>query len=152
MHQFPASVFGAISGGVRKGQEGTLSSSKRATIVDDTELVFQGALQGVALAFVAEHEIAQYLADGSLVRVLQDWCQQFPDFSSTLPGRLQQTAALTVDLKTEAVCLRESTQSDRQLMTTGKSLIQSVSRCKARMGTDRRGRVPRSTLTERGLW
>jgi len=64
-------------------------------IVDDTELVFQGALQGVGLAFVAEHEVAPYLEKGRLVRVLQDWCQPFPGFFIFYPGRRQQTAALT---------------------------------------------------------
>jgi len=64
-------------------------------IVDDTELVFQGALQGVGLAFVAEHEVAPYLEKGKLVRVLQDWCQPFPGFFIFYPGRRQQTAALT---------------------------------------------------------
>jgi DNA-binding transcriptional LysR family regulator len=64
-------------------------------IVDDTELVFQGALQGVGLAFAAEHEVSQYLADGRLVRVLQDWCQPFPGFFIYYPSRRQQTAALT---------------------------------------------------------
>ena len=64
-------------------------------IVDDTELVFQAALQGVGLAFVAEHEVAPYLEKGKLVRVLQDWCQPFPGFFIFYPSRRQQTAALT---------------------------------------------------------
>ena len=64
-------------------------------IVDDTELVFQGALQGVGLAFVAEHEVAPYLEKGRLMRVLQDWCQPFPGFFIFYPSRRQQTAALT---------------------------------------------------------
>jgi len=50
---------------------------------------------GVGLAFAAEQEVAQYLADGRLVRVLQDWCQPFPGFFIYYPSRRQQTAALT---------------------------------------------------------
>ncbi|HWA95877.1 MAG TPA: LysR family transcriptional regulator [Terracidiphilus sp.] len=64
-------------------------------IVDDAELVLQGALQGIGLAFLAEHEVVQHVADGRLVRVLQDWCQPFPGFFIYYPGRRQQTAALT---------------------------------------------------------
>lgn len=64
-------------------------------IVDDAELVRQGALQGVGLAFLAEHEVAQDLSEGRLVRVLQDWCQPFPGFFIYYPSRRQQTAALT---------------------------------------------------------
>lgn len=64
-------------------------------IVDDAELVMQGALQGLGLAFVAEHEAASYLAEGKLLRVLQEWCQPFPGFFLYYPSRRQQTAALT---------------------------------------------------------
>lgn len=64
-------------------------------IVDDLALVIQGALQGVGLAFVAEHEITSYLEDGQLVRVLQDWCQPYPGFFIYYPSRRQQTAALS---------------------------------------------------------
>lgn len=64
-------------------------------IVDDAELVIQGALQGVGIAYVAEHEVAHYLSDSRLVRVLQDWCQPFPGYFIYYPGRRQHTAALT---------------------------------------------------------
>jgi DNA-binding transcriptional LysR family regulator len=64
-------------------------------IVDDLQLVIQGALEGLGLAFMAEHDVAPYLADGRLVRVLQDWCQPYPGFFIYYPSRRQQTAALT---------------------------------------------------------
>jgi DNA-binding transcriptional LysR family regulator len=64
-------------------------------IVDDLQLVIQGALEGLGLAFMAEHDVAPYLADGRLVRVLQDWCQPYPGFFIYYPNRRQQTAALT---------------------------------------------------------
>jgi DNA-binding transcriptional LysR family regulator len=64
-------------------------------IVDDLQLVIQGALEGLGLAFMAEHDVAPYLADGRLVRMLQDWCQPYPGFFIYYPSRRQQTAALT---------------------------------------------------------
>jgi DNA-binding transcriptional LysR family regulator len=64
-------------------------------IVDDLELVVRAALDGIGLVFVAEHEAAPYLAEGKLVRVLQDWCQPFPGFFIYYPSRRQQTAALS---------------------------------------------------------
>ena len=63
-------------------------------VVDDLALVIQGALQGVGLAFVAEHEVTSYLEQGQLVRVLQDWCEPYPGFFIYYPSRRQQTAAL----------------------------------------------------------
>jgi len=64
-------------------------------IVDDLELVVRAALEGIGLVFVAEHEVAPYLAGGKLVRVLQDWCQPFAGFFIYYPSRRQQTAALS---------------------------------------------------------
>lgn len=78
-----------------KGKKELSVAVNGSLIVDDSELVFQGALQGVGLAFVAEHEVAPFLAEGRLVRVLQDWCQPFPGFFIYYPSRRQQTAALT---------------------------------------------------------
>lgn len=64
-------------------------------IVDDLSLVLRAALDGMGLAFVNESEIASYLAEGKLVRVLQDWCQPYPGFFIYYPSRRQQTAALS---------------------------------------------------------
>ncbi len=63
-------------------------------IVDDLELVIRGAVDGVGLAYVAEQEVTKYLADGRLVRVLEDWCQPYPGFFIYYPSRRQKTAAL----------------------------------------------------------
>ena len=64
-------------------------------IVDDLELVVRAALDGVGLAYVAEQEIAAYLSNGTLVTVLQDWCQPFPGFFLYYASRRQQPAALS---------------------------------------------------------
>jgi DNA-binding transcriptional LysR family regulator len=64
-------------------------------IVDDLELVLRAALDGIGLVFVGEHEAAPYLAEGRLIRVLQDWCQPFPGFYIYYPSRRQHTAALS---------------------------------------------------------
>lgn len=53
-------------------------------IVDDLELVTKAALDGIGLAFISEQEVMPHLDDGTLVRVLQDWCQLIPASSSTI--------------------------------------------------------------------
>jgi DNA-binding transcriptional LysR family regulator len=63
-------------------------------IVDDLGLVLRAALDGVGLAFVAETDVPGYLVEGTLLRVLQDWCQPYPGFFLYYPSRRQQTAAL----------------------------------------------------------
>ena len=63
-------------------------------IVEDTDLVLRAALDGVGFAFLPEHDVAPYLAEGSLIQVLQDWCQPYPGFFLYYPSRRQQTAAM----------------------------------------------------------
>jgi DNA-binding transcriptional LysR family regulator len=64
-------------------------------IVDDLGLAIRAALDGIGLVFVDESEVAEYLQNGRLVRVLQDWCQPYPGFFMYYPSRRQQTAALS---------------------------------------------------------
>lgn len=64
-------------------------------IVDDLDLVIRAALDDVGLAYMSEENAAPYFADGTLVRVLEDWCQPFPGFFLYYPSRRQQPAALS---------------------------------------------------------
>jgi DNA-binding transcriptional LysR family regulator len=64
-------------------------------IVDDADLVMQGALQGLGLAFLTEYDAEPWLKEGLLLRVLQEWCPPYPGFFMYYPSRRQQTAALT---------------------------------------------------------
>jgi DNA-binding transcriptional LysR family regulator len=63
-------------------------------ILDDTDLVIQAAIDGAGLAWVTEERVAEPLASGALVRVLEDWCPPFPGFFLYYPSRKQQPAAL----------------------------------------------------------
>jgi DNA-binding transcriptional LysR family regulator len=63
-------------------------------IVDDLGLVLRAALDGIGLAFVAESDVPEHLAAGTLLRVLQDWCQPYPGFFLYYPSRRQQTGSL----------------------------------------------------------
>lgn len=64
-------------------------------IVDDVELLVRAALDGLGLAFISEELAAQHLSKGTLVRVLEDWCQPFPGFFLYYPSRRQQPPALS---------------------------------------------------------
>jgi DNA-binding transcriptional LysR family regulator len=69
-------------------------------IVDDVELLVRAALDGLGLAFMSEELAVQHLAKGTLVRVLEDWCQPFPGFFLYYPSRRQQPAALSALINT----------------------------------------------------
>ena len=63
-------------------------------VVDDSALMVQAALDGVGLAQVYESLVAEHVTNGSLVRVLEDWCPVLPHFFLYYPGRRQVPAPL----------------------------------------------------------
>jgi DNA-binding transcriptional LysR family regulator len=83
-----------------KGKQSVVVSVSGPLIVDDVDLVVRAALDGVGLAFLGDDRAAPYVADGTLVRVLEDWCPPFPGFFLYYPSRRQQPAALTALIET----------------------------------------------------
>lgn len=58
--------------------------------------VLQAALAGGGLALVLEDAVQTHLADGSLVRVLKDWCGAFPGYHLYYPSRRQPSSAFSL--------------------------------------------------------
>lgn len=58
--------------------------------------ILRAAVAGCGLAFLPEDMVAKELAEGSLVRVLEDWCQPFPGYHLYYPNRREQSSALGV--------------------------------------------------------
>jgi DNA-binding transcriptional LysR family regulator len=79
-----------------KGKKSLSVGVSGPLIVDDVAIVIRAAIDGVGLAFITEEQAAPLLADGSLVGVLEDWCQPFTGFFLYYPSRRQQPAALSV--------------------------------------------------------
>jgi len=69
-------------------------------IVDDVELLVRAALDGVGLGFVSEERVARELANGELVRVLDDWCPPFDGYYLYYPSRRHPPAALVALIET----------------------------------------------------
>jgi DNA-binding transcriptional LysR family regulator len=83
-----------------KGRKSLSVAVNGPLIVDDVEIVIRAAIDGIGLAFVGEDKIAEPLASGALIRVLEDWCQPFPGFFLYYPSRRQQPAALSALINT----------------------------------------------------
>jgi DNA-binding transcriptional LysR family regulator len=75
-------------------------------IFNNARMVVRAALDGLGLACVLEDLVAEQLADGSLVRVLADWCPPFSGYHLYYPSRRQPSAAFA--LLVEALRHRDS--------------------------------------------
>lgn len=62
-------------------------------------LIVKAAQAGLGMALVMEDIVAPMLADGSLVRVLEDWCPPFPGYHLYYPSRRQPSAAFALILE-----------------------------------------------------
>lgn len=70
-------------------------------IFDNGDLMVSAALDGLGLAHVMEDMAAPYIADGTLVRVLEDWCKPIPGYYLYYPRR--HRASLAFNLFVQAV-------------------------------------------------
>ena len=64
------------------------------------QLLTRAAIDRVGLTFLIEEQAAPYLANGQLVRVLEDWREPFAGYFLYYPSRRQQPAALTALIET----------------------------------------------------
>ncbi|MBZ9754141.1 LysR family transcriptional regulator [Mesorhizobium sp. ESP6-5] len=64
-------------------------------IIDDTHLVIEAALAGVGLGLAYEEQVAEYIAERRLVRVLEEWTPPIAGFFLYYPSRQLQPAALS---------------------------------------------------------
>lgn len=83
-----------------KGDDSLTVAVNGPLIVDDVDVMLRAAIDGVGLAFADEERVAEHLASGALVRVLEDWCQPFPGFFLYYPSRRQVPAALSALIDT----------------------------------------------------
>lgn len=63
-----------------------------ALITNDDEAMIRAALQGVGIVQHMDIAVRRHLDEGTLVRVLQDWCKPFPGFYLYAPTRDQMPA------------------------------------------------------------
>ncbi|NTG50773.1 LysR family transcriptional regulator [Agrobacterium rhizogenes] len=54
------------------------------------------ALDGLGVAYMPEDQVLPYVAEGRLIRVLEDWCPYFPGYHLYYPSRRHSSPALTL--------------------------------------------------------
>lgn len=63
---------------------------------NDAGLIMAAAVAGRGIALLVEDRAARSLADGSLVRVIDDWCEPFDGYYLYYPSRRQPSPAFTL--------------------------------------------------------
>ena len=65
-------------------------------VINDNEMLVNAALGGLGLVYTFETQVARHVADGRLIRVLEDWCPPFSGYHLYYPSRRQHTPAFAV--------------------------------------------------------
>ena len=68
-------------------------------VLDDMRLLVDAALHGAGLAMVMEDMVAPFIADGRLVRVLEDWSPPFSGYHLYYPNRRHPSPAFAALLE-----------------------------------------------------
>jgi DNA-binding transcriptional LysR family regulator len=65
-------------------------------IFNNMGLRLTSALQGLGLAYMPEDQALSYIAEGRLIRVLEDWCPPFPGYHLYYPSRRHSSPAFAL--------------------------------------------------------
>ena len=65
-------------------------------VFNSIDLRLNAALAGLGLAYLPEDQAQEHLADGTLIRVLEDWCAPFPGYHLYYPSRRQPAPAFAL--------------------------------------------------------
>lgn len=76
-------------------------------VVNDMEMMMGAALSGAGLVYAFEDIVAEDVAAGRLVRVLQEYCKPFPGYYIYYPSRRQMPPALSVFIEALRANLRK---------------------------------------------
>jgi DNA-binding transcriptional LysR family regulator len=68
-------------------------------VINDNEMLVNAALGGLGLVYTFQSQVSQFVADGGLIRVLEDWCPPYSGYHLYYPSRRQQTPAFALLLE-----------------------------------------------------
>ncbi len=83
-----------------KGRQALTVNPQGTLVLDDSELVVNAALEDVGIGTALVTSVTEFIADGRLIQVLEDWCPSFPGFYLYYPSRRNNPAALSALIRT----------------------------------------------------
>jgi DNA-binding transcriptional LysR family regulator len=63
-------------------------------VFNSLSMRLSSALDGLGVAYMPEDQVLRYVAEGRLIRVLEDWCPKFPGYHLYYPSRRHSSPAL----------------------------------------------------------
>lgn len=69
-------------------------------VFNNLGLRLSSALDGLGVAYMPEDQVLPFVADGRLIRVLEDWCPSFPGYHLYYPSRRHSSPALSLLIDT----------------------------------------------------
>ncbi|MDE8653433.1 LysR family transcriptional regulator [Novosphingobium album (ex Liu et al. 2023)] len=69
-------------------------------VFNNISLRLNSALDGLGLAYLPEDQVLSHVAEGRLVRVLEDWCGPFPGYHLYYPSRRHASPAFSLLVET----------------------------------------------------
>ena len=77
----------------KKGKHELKVRVEGTMILNGFHQIINATLAGVGLAFALEEVVQPHIAEGRLIRVLEDWCNPFPGYHLYYPSRRQPSMA-----------------------------------------------------------
>jgi DNA-binding transcriptional LysR family regulator len=65
-------------------------------VFNNLGLRLNSALDGLGVAYIPEDQVLPHIAEGRLIRVLDDWCPSFPGYHLYYPSRRHSSPALAL--------------------------------------------------------
>ncbi|WP_116092301.1 LysR substrate-binding domain-containing protein [Sphingomonas crusticola] len=65
-------------------------------VFNRVNLIMDAAIAGHGIAFIMEDHVAEFVAAGSLMRVLEDWCEPFDGYHLYYASRRQPSPAFSL--------------------------------------------------------
>jgi DNA-binding transcriptional LysR family regulator len=65
-------------------------------VFNEPDMMIQAALDGFGFAYVLEDRVADFVASGRLLRVLEDWCEPYVGYHLYYPSRRHQSPAFAL--------------------------------------------------------
>lgn len=93
--RFPT-LGGLFAWGLEKDGREVKVRGEGQLVFNSLRMRLQSAIDGLGVAYIPEDQVLAHVAEGRLVRVLEDWCPYFPGYQLYYPSRRHPSPAMAL--------------------------------------------------------